>query len=140
MNFGSKIERLAQSTFSHVATSFILMGSWAFFANHAHGTGPALVAALVQGTLSGVITLGMKKALEHIFEHFHQRGQHKASVFLTPLLVCSVSASTLALCHFIARTPEILMTIITPSSVALFYAYVYTFSLKRLRTKSVTPD
>jgi len=130
MKLKQTINKLAQSSWSHVATSFILMGGWAFFANRVHGVDASIMAALLQGTLSGIITLGMKKALERIYQAF--KNNDKAAFFLTPLIVCSISASTLLLCHFIAGTPELILTIITPSSVALFYAYIYTYTLKKL--------
>lgn len=133
IKFRKTFDKLVQSTWSHVATSFVLMGSWAFFANRMHGTEAAFMAAIVQGTLSGIITLGMKKALERIYQAFKNQGKDKAGLFFTPLIVCSVSASTLLLCHFMAGTPELIMTIITPSSVALFYAYTYTYTLKKTR-------
>jgi len=132
MKLKQTINKLAQSSWSHVATSFILMGGWAFFANRVHGVDASIMAALLQGTLSGIITLGMKKALERIYQAFKNKGDDKAAFFLTPLIVCSMSASTLLLCHFIAGTPELILTIITPSSVALFYAYIYTYTLKKL--------
>lgn len=123
----------SRSTFGHVAFSFTMMGGWALFANAAHSMPKPLIAGLVQGALSGLITLVMKKALERLFEFWSNRGQPNTGLAATPLMVCSVSATSLLICHALAGTPELIATIIVPSSVAVFYAYVYTFSLWKFR-------
>ncbi len=125
------IAKCMRSTMAHVSCSFVLMGSWAFFANMAHPMPKPLIAAILQGALSGVITLIMKKALERVFSYWVSKGQPKAGLFATPLTVCTVSASSLLACHAIAGTPELIATILVPSSVALFYAFVYTFALSK---------
>ena len=123
----------SRSTFAHVAFSFVMMGGWAVFANAAHPMPKPLIAGFLQGALSGLITLGMKKALEALFAFWCQRGRPNTGLVATPLMVCSVSATSLLICHALAGTPELIATIIVPSSVAVFYAYVYTFSLWKFR-------
>jgi len=125
------IHKWGNSTFAHVLSSFILMGGWAVFANMSHAMPAPLYAGLLQGLLSGVLTLGLKKAFEAVFGFWNARGQGKIGVMFTPLMVCTVSASTLLACHAIAGTPELIATIIMPSSVALIYGYIYTYAMWR---------
>ena len=122
---------LSNSSIVHVLISFALMGGWAFFANQSHPMPAPIYAGLLQGLLSGTITLGMKKALEALFQYWVKRGRAKTGLITTPLTVCSVSASSLLACHAIAGTPELIATIIVPSSVALIYAYGYTYAMWR---------
>src|SRR4051812_26843157 len=55
---------LAKSTAVHVAVAFLAMGGWTLWANAGHGLAAAWIPALVQGTISGTITLVLKRALE----------------------------------------------------------------------------
>ncbi|MCR6644022.1 MAG: hypothetical protein NVV62_05605 [Terricaulis sp.] len=52
----------AQSTLAHVAFGFLAMGGWALFANREHPLEAMLLAGLVQGTISGLLTLGLKNS------------------------------------------------------------------------------
>ena len=125
------ITRWANSSIAHVAFSFVLMGSWAVFANWQHPMPKPIIAGLLQGALSGGITLVMKKALEAIFSFWIRQSRPRTALLGTPIMVCSVSATSLLICHAIAGTPELIATIIVPSSVALFYAFTYTYALSR---------
>ena len=110
------------------------MGGWAFIANRAHPIPAPIYAGLLQGLLSGAITLGMKKALEVLFRYWVSRDRAKTGLITTPLTVCSLSASALLVSHAVAGTPELIATIIVPSSVALFYACIYTHTMWRRET------
>jgi len=131
MNIKDTLRKWGNSTFTHMLSSFILMGGWAFFANRSHAMPAPLYAGLLQGLLSAVITLGLKKSFEAVFGLWHARGKGRMGVFFTPLMVCTVSASTLLACHALAGTPELIATIIVPSSVALIYGYIYTYTMWR---------
>jgi len=131
MDIKGTFRKWSSSTIAHVASSFVLMGSWATLANVSHPMPTPLYAGLLQGLLSGLITLVMKKALESLFQFWVRQGHAKIGLIATPLMVCSVSASTLLACHAFAGTPELIATIIVPSSVALFYGFIYTFTMWR---------
>jgi hypothetical protein len=76
-------ETLAQSTLAHVAFGFLAMSAWAVFANRAHPLPQALLSGLVQGTISGLLTLCLKKFLEWFNAKLLERGSsdpHSANV------------------------------------------------------------
>ena len=119
----------ASSTLFHVAFGFVLMGAWAVFANRNHPLPAALLAGLVQGTLSGLLTLGLKKALEAMNARF----AGAPAWIVPPLITASVLATILFVAHTLAGTPEVLATIAFPWSVSTTYAFVYTVNLCRAR-------
>lgn len=71
--------RVARSSAVHVAFAFIGMGSWAVFANHAHAMPAPLLAGLVQGGLSGAITLFLKRLVEALAARFSGIADHPPS-------------------------------------------------------------
>jgi len=121
----------ATSTAGHVAFAFVAMGAWAAFANRGHGPGAMALAFVVQGALSGLITLVMKRWLEAAW------GRHFAGLapwmrrLLGPVISCLTIAALLWTGHRLAGTPEILATIAVPWSVSTLYAFVYTATLGR---------
>lgn len=131
MRLTQTIIQWTNSTLAHVACSFLLMGGWAAFANASHPMPAPLIAGLIQGALSATITLVMKKALERTYDFWCRYGRPVVGVIATPLMVCSVSATSLIVFHAIAGTPELIATVIVPSGVALFYASIYTIALWR---------
>lgn len=127
------LKKYMDSTLVHLAFAFIAMGSWAFFANRAHPLSAALMAGVVQGTLSATITFFMKKALEGLSGFFTQKNMRSLSLVAPPLITCSVSLMILVGSHILAKTPELIPTIALPFTVAFSYACLYSF---RLWTKS----
>jgi len=123
------VARLMQSSVVHVAFAFAAMGSWAAFANRAHPMPAPLQAGLIQGALSAVITLLLKRGIEALARRF----SGKAALFAPPLLAGLVSASLLTAIHAIGGTPEIARTIAVPLTVATSYAALYNLSLWRSR-------
>jgi len=122
---------LARSTLAHVAVAWLAMGAWAVFANHSHGMGRALVAGLVQGTLSGAITFGLKRSLEAMAE----RLAGPAALVVPPLVTCVVVLLVLLGAHHLAGTPEVWKTIAVPYAVSSSYAWIYSFTLFRDRRR-----
>lgn len=118
-----------RSTALHVAFAFFAMGGWAAFANSGHGAGAMFAAFLVQGALSGGITLVMKRGLEA----GHRRLSGGSARFLPPLISCTVIGALLAGLHALFGTPELLRTIAVPWTVSTVYAFVYVASLERAR-------
>lgn len=121
--------RLLASGVVHVAFAFLFMGAWAAFVNRAHGFGEAAQAGLVQGALSGAITLSLKRAIDFLSVRF----SGIMSFLAPPLIACSISLCVLVIAHLIAGTPEILATIAAPFSVAFSYAALYSLSRWRMR-------
>lgn len=115
------IARLAGQTWVHVSVAFVLMGSWALYANRGHPMPKPLVAALVQGALSGAITFGLKRVMDWL-----RAGMRRGlGWWLPPVVACSGSLALLVAMHLLAGTPELLRTISVPFSVATTYAVIY---------------
>jgi hypothetical protein len=123
------LAKLARASAVHVGVAFVAMGGWALFANRAHGAA-ALVPGLVQGTISGLITLVLKRVLEA----FSARLSGPLAYVAPPLTTASVILALLIGVHRLIGTPEILATIAVPWSVSTGYAILYTAALRR------TPD
>lgn len=116
-----------KSSAFHVALGFLLMGSWAFFANSQYGSAAALKAGLVQGALTAFITLFMKKVIEAVVA----RTKGVWGYILPPLAAFAISVSLLSLFHGLAQTPAIVLTISVPITVSTIYATLYTILLRR---------
>ena len=120
------LAKLARASVVHVAVAFVAMGGWTLFANRDHGSG-AIVPALVQGTISGLIALGLKRVLEA----FSTRLTGPPAYVLPPFITASVILMLLIGVHRLIGTPEILATIAVPWSVSTGYAILYTAALRR---------
>ncbi|KUL96023.1 membrane protein [Bosea sp. WAO] len=123
------LARLMRSSIVHVGFAFLAMGSWAVFANRAHPMPAPLVAGLIQGTLSALITLLLKRGIEYLASRF----AGLPALLAPPVIAGLVSASLLTIIHTIGGTPEIARTIAVPLTVATSYAGLYNFSLWRSR-------
>jgi hypothetical protein len=118
-----------QSTTLHVAFAVLAMGGWAAFANRSHGVAAMQMAFVIQGTLSGLITLVMKSGLE--IGHTRLRGL--PARLLPPLVSCTLIGALLFVVHTLSGTPEVLRTLALPWTVSTVYAFVYVASLERAR-------
>jgi len=121
------MREFARSSMVHVAVAFLAMGGWAVFANRAHALPKPLVAGLVQGALSGVITLVLKRMIEAIAA----RLGGIASLVLPPLIAVALSLAILTTMHTLAGTPEILATMALPLGVTALYSILYAAALWR---------
>jgi hypothetical protein len=126
------------NTAVHVAFGFISMGAWAAFANRLHPVPDMLQAALVQGTISGLLTLVLKKALERMNAMFFRApqsdegiGRGLAALIVPPIITASSILAILTTAHTLAGTPEILATIAVPFTVSTTYAILYNLRLWR---------
>lgn len=117
------------STVAHVGFAFFAMGGWAVFANRNHPLPEALLAGLVQGTISALITLVLKKFLEWS----NARLQGAAALVVPPLVTATSILALLVAAHALAGTPEIAATIAVPFTVSTTYAIVYNWGLWRRR-------
>jgi hypothetical protein len=84
-----------------------------------------LVAGLVQGALSALITLGLKRGVEALVRHLPGR----CALFVPPVAAWAASAALLTAIHALVGTPEILATILVPNLVATIYALLYTVAI-----------
>lgn len=110
------------------------MGSWAVFANRAHGLEHALPPGLIQGTISGAITYGLKRFLEAL-----ARRLHGPMAYVAPPAISMVTILVLLYCvHTLAGTPEVWATIAVPLAVSTTYAWIYTAVLVRNRRATET--
>ncbi|MGD9982287.1 MAG: hypothetical protein AB7H66_15595 [Hyphomonadaceae bacterium] len=129
---------VASSTPVHVAFGFLAMGAWAVFANRHHPLSDALLAGLVQGVISGTLTLFLKKGLERMNAMFFAAprldegmGRNIAALIAPPLVTATIIAAILFIAHTLAGTPEVLATIAVPWTVSTLYAIVYNVRLWR---------
>ena len=125
------LRTLAGSGLVHVGFAFIAMGGWALYANSGHGLAAAWLPALLQGGLSGLITLVLKRVLERLSGLF-------ASVMayvLPPAMTASAVLVVLVVVHKLIGTPEIVRTIAVPWSVSTLYAILYSATLARGQAK-----
>lgn len=123
----AKLKGLAGSGVVHVAFAFFAMGGWALFANRHHPMPKPLLAAVIQGTLSALLTLYLKTAVDALSRRF--RGTKR--LFLPPLLACLDSSAALVAIHTMSGTPEVLRTIALPLAVSTTYAAIYNYSINR---------
>jgi hypothetical protein len=128
----------ANSTVAHVGFGFLAMGGWAVFANRDHAFPQMLLAGLVQGTISGLLTLFLKKGLERMNAIFfrapqsdERQGRAIAALIAPPLLTATAILAILVTAHRLAGTPEILATIAVPFTVSTSYAIIYNLGLWR---------
>lgn len=118
---------LLQSKAVHGAGGFLLMGSWAFFANRAHEMPAPLIAGLVQGSLTAVITLFLKSIIEAVFK----RVAGWQRIVLPTFAAFLISAVLLSTVHSLSGTPALLTTISVPLTVSTVYACLYSITLSR---------
>jgi len=116
----------------HVAFAFLAMGGWAVFANWSHGPERALLAGLVQGTLSGLLTLGLKRFLEAAVA----RLSDLPAAIIPPILTCAGVLALLLTAHRLAGTPNVWATISVPYAVSSSYAWIYSLMLVLARRRA----
>jgi hypothetical protein len=131
-------QSLAANTSVHVAFGFLAMGAWAVFANRLHPLADALLAGLVQGTISGTLTLFLKKGLERMSAMFFAApkadegiGRNIAALIVPPAVTATAILTILVTAHTIAGTPEVAATIAVPFAVSTTYAILYNLRLWR---------
>lgn len=118
---------LLRSGPAHMAGGFVLMGSWAVFANLGHPMPAPLVAGAIQGALSAVITLVLKRIIDALVPQL----SGLPGLIFPPLLCAGFSVSLLAAIHTLAGTPEVWVTLALPSTVATIYSAIYNITLRR---------
>ena len=114
---------LVRSNLAHGLSGLFLMGAWAAFANRAHPWPAPLTAFAVQGTLTAVITLLLKRMVETVVARWPERP------WLAPVVAAAISGPLLSTVHVLAGTPAFWATIAVPFCVATSYAALYTWRL-----------
>ena len=127
----SALSTLARSSLVHVIGAFAAMGGWAVFANRGHPMSQRLLAGLVQGAMSALLTLFLKSTVEALARRF----TGPTAFWAPPLLACLGSMTILVAAHRLNGTPEILRTIAVPLLVSTSYAAIYNYSLVRGRDR-----
>lgn len=125
------LKQAARSTAAHMAFAFLAMGGWAVVANRDHGALAMAFAFVVQGLMSALLTLALKRWLEQAYGSFFAQQVPPLRRLLPPLISCLIIGLALWLAHRLAGTPEILATIAVPWSVSTLYAFAYTATLGR---------
>ena len=97
------------------------------FANRLHPLPDAALAGIVQGTISGTLTLVLKKFLEWINARF----AGLPALIAPPLVTATSILLILFGAHALAGTPEIGATIAVPFTVSTTYAIIYNLRLWR---------
>jgi len=115
------LQSFARSSATHVAFAFLAMGGWAVFANHTHGLERMAISGLAQGTVSGLLTLGLKRFLEVAAA----RLPDLAAAILPPAITCAAVLVILLVVHQLAGTPNVWATISVPYAVSSSYAWIY---------------
>ncbi|MEM8731871.1 MAG: hypothetical protein AAGF79_18320 [Pseudomonadota bacterium] len=116
---------ILRSNLAHGAAGFLLMGSWAYFANRNFPWPAPALAFAVQGTLTAAITLLLKRTIETVLARAPDQP------WLAPMAAAAISGTLLCAVHTLAGTPAFWMTIAVPFSVATGYAILYTWRLAR---------
>lgn len=117
---------LLRSNLAHMASGFALMGGWAALAHASYPFATQIKAGLIQGALTALITLGLKRLVETLSAQLSGR----LGFVLPPLAACAVSVSLLYTIHTVVGTPEVWTTLALPSTVATIYAALYTIRLR----------
>ncbi len=106
-----------------------MYGSWAYFANMAHGEAVAMRGGLVQGGYSLVLTFVMSLVTEFLYAKIDKVGVTVAVVSI----ILFISAFTI---HMLVGTPEILMTIAPGWVIGSVYTVAYLLGLRRAGTSA----
>lgn len=123
----ARLRALAANGAVHVTFAFLAMGGWAVFANRSYPPPRPLLAGLIQGGMSAVLTLCLKSIIDALSRRF----TGLVRLWAPPLIACLATTCTLIAIHAISGTPEILHTIAVPLLVSTSYAAAYNYSIFR---------
>jgi len=111
------------------AGAFLLFGGWALFANRAHPAADMTRAALAQGGLSAASTTCSVLLLEYLYG-LGRTPAHKVilGVIGTPVIILLTMTGG----HLLARTPNVVATLLPSWISGTIFCVVYTLNLRRL--------
>jgi peptidoglycan/LPS O-acetylase OafA/YrhL len=111
------------------AAAFLAYGSWAAFANRAHGADAALRAFVVQGCSSAFVT----STIAAVIEWAHARlPRTRASALLAVSFGALFATAFHCGLHLVMGTPELLRTVAVPVLASVVYASGYVTTLRAL--------
>ncbi len=112
----------------------LLYGALAAFANRAHGDGPMLRSALVQGLSCGVTTFGLSTLIDRgIAGLLRRRWPRRRSGAFAALAAVALGAGLHVATNLWAATPELVATVAWPVVALAVYCPLYAAgALKRL--------
>ena len=113
-----------------------LMGSWAVFANRAHPMPAPLLAGLIQGTLSALITLLLKRGIEYLASRF----TGLAALLAPPVIAGLVSASLLTVNAGMSRFSGVVQCDTLISNTVISATYTQGAGNIGITTKGPGPD
>ena len=115
------MRELAGRSVVHVGGAVVVMGSWAAFANRAHGAAAMATAAVVQAAASAGVTYTLKTSLEAMA----RRLGRVAALVVPPTVSCGVVLLVLLSAHHLAGTRALWSTIALLYAASSTYAWVY---------------
>jgi hypothetical protein len=112
----------------------LLYGAIAAFANRAHGDGPMLRSALVQGLSCGITTFGLSTLIERGLAWLvRRRRPRRSSAALVALAAVALGAGLHVAANLWTGTPELAATVALPLVALAVYCPLYAAgALKRL--------
>lgn len=120
--------RVLLAAFASAATWF----AWAYWANRGDGQ-QALLSGLSQGGVSFITTSIGSFLLELLFVRL---GSGILGMASSVALVSGLSLSFMVTVHWLARTPNPVLTILPVFTVVLLYCSSYVFGLKKLKQRN----
>ncbi len=109
--------------------AFLLFGSWALFANRAHPIADMTRAAIAQGTFSFISSSFSVLLLEYLYG-LGRTPARKA--MLGAIGTPAIILLTMTGGHVIARTPNVVATLLPSWISGTIFCVVYTINLRRL--------
>lgn len=108
--------------------AFLLWGGWAVFVNSKGGWDKALVAGVVQGSASAILTLIMATA---VVWQAQMLANPLFKALLPPVVTVAMTGTLLYAAHAICGTAHPSRTMLLPMTVAFFYCLSLTVPVAR---------
>lgn len=103
-------------------------GGWAYFVNASVSETAGWKAAAIQGGYSFLLTTGMTLLMDYFLRVFRNSSQTVVFTIVTISALCFAVAYG---AHWVADTPEILMTILPGFSIGVGYTTAYVIAFNR---------
>lgn len=107
---------------------FLAYGAWAFWVNMEYGMATGIRAGLVQGTYSLILTFCTTYLMEFLLGRLRSTGHE---VILTIVITMGLLFGVAWTINWLARIPEILMTILPGFVIGSVYTVVYVSTVAR---------
>ena len=121
---------ITRSIFAGLA-GFVAYGGWAYYVNAEYGFTTGIRSGLVQGGYSFALTLSTTLLMEQLLVSL---SNVKGQLVITILTTCLITFSTAYLIHWLAMTPEILLTIAPGFLIGAIYTIFYVYSISSLNS------